>query len=200
MSFTIDSLPLSPDALEPFIDKETMQLHHDKHHQTYADKLNLALEKYPKLYEQSLESLLSNLEAVPGDIRTAVKNHGGGVANHNLFWKMLAPKQEASETIKQALSQSFGNFERFKDQFTQTALNHFGSGWVWLVKDATGKLKIYSLPNQDSPLSQGDTPILALDIWEHAYYLKYQNRRAEYIQAWWNVVNWTTVEIILREG
>ncbi len=200
MPFTIDPLPYSSDALEPFIDKETMLLHHDKHHQTYADKLNLALEKYPKLYEQSLESLLSNLETVPTDIRTSVKNHGGGVHNHNLFWKMLAPKQEASETIKQALSQSFGSFEQFKDQFAQSALNHFGSGWAWLVKDTAGKLKIYSLPNQDSPLSQGDIPILALDVWEHAYYLKYQNRRVEYIQTWWNVVNWITVEIRLREG
>jgi len=194
MPYTIDPLPYSPDALEPFVDKETMLLHHDKHHQTYSDKLNSALEKYPKLYEQSLESLLSNLEAVPTDIRTAVKNHGGGVYNHNLFWQMLAPRQNPSENIRQILSDAFGSFEKFKEQFTQTATGHFGSGWAWLVRNKENKLKIYSLPNQDSPLSLGDTPILTLDLWEHAYYLKYQNRRADYIENWWNVVNWNQIE------
>jgi len=197
MAFQLMPLPYSYNSLEPFIDEQTMHLHHDRHHQTYVDKLNAALEKYPKLYEQSIESLLNNLGNIPTDIRAAVQNHGGGVANHNLFWQLLAPNQKPSDQLQKMFSDSFGNFQQFKDQFSQIALSHFGSGWAWLVKDKENKLKIYSLPNQDSPLSLGDAPILTLDLWEHAYYLKYQNRRAEYIEAWWNVVNWKKVEKIL---
>jgi len=194
MSFQLNPLPFAYNALEPFIDEKTMRLHHDKHHQSYVDKLNLALEKYPKLFDQSVESLLSNLENIPTDIRQAVQNHGGGVTNHNLFWQLLSPSQQPSENIKQTLSNHFDSFENFKTQFSQMAVSHFGSGWTWLVKDKENKLKIYSLPNQDSPLSIGDIPILTLDLWEHAYYLKYQNRRADYIEAWWNVINWEKVE------
>jgi len=194
MSFQLNPLPYTYNSLEPFIDEKTMRLHHDKHHQTYVDKLNAALGKYPKLYEQTIESLLQNLNSIPTDIRTAVVNHGGGVANHNLFWQLLAINQKPSEKIMQILAQHFGSFEIFKEQFTQVSLNHFGSGWSWLVKDKENKLKIYSLPNQDSPLSNGEEPILTLDLWEHAYYLKYQNRRTDYVQAFWNVVNWSLVE------
>jgi len=194
MSFQLNPLPYTYNSLEPFIDEKTMRLHHDKHHQTYVDKLNAALGKYPKLYEQTIESLLQNLNSIPTDIRTAVVNHGGGVANHNLFWQLLAINQKPSEKIMQILAQHFGSFEIFKEQFTQVSLNHFGSGWSWLVKDKENKLKIYSLPNQDSPLSNGEEPILTLDLWEHAYYLKYQNRRTDYFQAFWNVVNWSLVE------
>lgn len=198
MPFTINPLSFKPNALEPYIDEKTMLLHHDKHHQTYADKLNAAVEKYPKLFDQTVEQLLSNLDQIPSDIRMAVQNHGGGVFNHNLFWDILAPKQIPSNQLIKTLTASFGNFEGFKQQFSQVANSHFGSGWVWLVKNKTGDLKIYSLPNQDSPLSQGDIPILTLDLWEHAYYLKYQNRRVDYIEAWWNVVNWEKVEGLLK--
>lgn len=194
MAFQLMPLPYSYNSLEPFIDEQTMHLHHDKHHQIYVDKLNAALEKYPKLYEQSIESLLNNLGNIPTDIRAAVQNHGGGVANHNLFWQLLAPNHKPSDQLQKMFSDSFGNFQQFKDQFSQIALSHFGSGWAWLVKDKENRLKIYSLPNQDSPLSLSDTPILTLDLWEHSYYLKYQNLRVDYVDAWWNVVNWQKVE------
>ena len=184
------------DDLEPFIDKETMMIHHDKHHQTYVDKFNGAIEKYPELNEKTLEDLLKDLNSVPEDIRIAIKNHGGGTYNHAFFWKILKlntnPESDAPELIK-AVNKDFGSLDNFKEQFSQAATNHFGSGWAWLVKN-NDKLSIIATPNQDCPLSQGLKPILCIDIWEHAYYLKYQNKRADYVASFWNVINWTELE------
>lgn len=194
MIHTLPTLPYAYDALEPYIDKQTMEIHHTKHHQTYVDKLNEALTKHPELSDHSLESLLTDLDNVPQDIRTAVKNHGGGHHNHSLFWTSLMPENSSpSDDFVQSISEDFGSFDQFKTDFENMAKGHFGSGWVWLVKGSKG-FEIISLPNQDSPLTTGKTPILGLDIWEHAYYLKYQNRRPEYIAAFWNIVNWEEVQ------
>jgi len=190
---TLPELPYAYDALEPYIDAKTMEVHYTKHHGGYVNKLNAALEKYPELFEVSLEDLLRNINSVPEDIRTAVRNNGGGHANHSLFWPLMSPNGggEPVGELADALKQTFGSFGDFKELFSNTAATHFGSGWAWLVLDAFGKLKVYSTLNQDNPYMDGFTPIMGLDVWEHAYYLKYQNRRPEYIQNWWNVVNWT---------
>jgi Fe-Mn family superoxide dismutase len=171
-----------------------MEIHHTKHHQTYINNLNAALEKYPALAEKSVQDLIRDLKAVPEDIRTVVRNNGGGHANHSLFWTIMAPKAggEPSGELAEAIKSAFGGFDSFKDQFSKAAAGRFGSGWAWLSVDG-GKLAVTSTPNQDSPLSEGLTPILGLDVWEHAYYLNYQNRRPDYIAAWWNVVNWKQV-------
>ncbi|MDP3999280.1 MAG: superoxide dismutase [bacterium] len=215
MKFELPKLLYSYDALEPFIDARTMEIHHAKHHQAYVDKLNMALEKYPELQEKSLEELLVNLDAIPQEIRTAVRNHGGGHFNHSFFWRTLCspalsqPVASLSNpskggiptgTLAEAITKTFGSFEKFKEQFTAAASGIFGSGWAWLVTEnpkseaRNSKLTILTTSNQDSPISQGLKPILGLDAWEHAYYLKYQNKRPDYIAAWWNVVNWKEVE------
>ncbi|WP_018661496.1 superoxide dismutase SodA [Heyndrickxia acidiproducens] len=194
MTYTLPQLPYAYDALEPYIDKETMNIHHTKHHNTYVTNLNQALEGHDDLAAKSVEDLISNLDAVPENIRTAVRNNGGGHANHSLFWTLLSPNGggEPKGALLDAINSKFGSFEKFKEQFAAAAKGRFGSGWAWLVVD-NGQLEITSTPNQDSPLSEGKTPVLGLDVWEHAYYLKYQNRRPEYINAFWNVVNWDEV-------
>jgi Fe-Mn family superoxide dismutase len=194
MSFELPKLPYAVDALEPYIDAQTMSIHHTKHHQAYITNLNAAIEKHPELANKSLEDLLANLNAVPEDIRTAVRNHGGGTWNHNMFWEIMAPKAAVTpraELLK-ALEAAFGSFDAFKSEFEKAAIGRFGSGWAWLVKKGD-TLAVTSTANQDTPLSDGVTPILGIDVWEHAYYLKYQNRRPEYISNWWNVVNWEAV-------
>lgn len=194
MAFELPKLPYAEDALEPYIDAQTMNIHHTKHHQAYINNLNVALEKHPDLAGKSLEELLSDLNAVPEDIRTTVRNNGGGTYNHNLFWEIMGPKMGGSPTgaMTKVLESSFGSFDAFKEEFAKAATTRFGSGWAWLVTKGEG-LAIISTPNQDTPLSEGMTPIFGLDVWEHAYYLKYQNRRPEYISNWWNVVNWDEV-------
>ncbi|MCD5154280.1 superoxide dismutase [Enterococcus gallinarum] len=194
MSYTLPDLPYAYDALEPYIDEETMHLHHDKHHNTYVTNLNAAIEKYPELGEKSVEELLADFDSVPEDIKTAVRNNGGGHANHSFFWEILAPNAggEPTGAIKEAIEETFGSFADFKEEFKTAATGRFGSGWAWLViKD--GKLAITSTANQDSPLMDGQTPVLGLDVWEHAYYLKYKNVRPDYINAFWSVVNWDKV-------
>ena len=191
MAYTLPDLPYGYDALEPYIDVETMHLHHDKHHNTYVTNLNAAIEKYPELGEQSIEELVTNLNEVPEDIRTAVRNNGGGHANHSFFWTIMAPNAggEPTGASKEAIDQAFGSFEKMKEEFKTAATGRFGSGWAWLVLN-NGKLEITSTANQDSPLTDGKTPIIGLDVWEHAYYLKYKNVRPDYIAAFWDVVNW----------
>ena len=194
MSYTLPDLPYAYDALEPYIDEETMHLHHDKHHNTYVTNLNAAIEKHPELGEKSVEELLADFDSVPEDIKTAVRNNGGGHANHSFFWEILAPNDggEPTGAIKEAIEETFGSFADFKEEFKTAATGRFGSGWAWLViKD--GKLAITSTANQDSPLMDGQTPVLGLDVWEHAYYLKYKNVRPDYINAFWSVVNWDKV-------
>ncbi|MGM0163568.1 superoxide dismutase [Enterococcus sp. DIV1059_2] len=194
MTYTLPDLPYAYDALEPYIDEETMHLHHDKHHNTYVTNLNAAIEKHPELGEKTVEELLADFSSVPEDIQTAVRNNGGGHANHTFFWEILGPKAggEPTGAIKEAIEETFGSFEDFKEEFKTAATGRFGSGWAWLVvKD--GKLAITSTANQDSPLMDGQTPVLGLDVWEHAYYLKYKNVRPEYINAFWSVVNWDKV-------
>jgi superoxide dismutase, Fe-Mn family len=195
MSFQLSPLPYAYDALEPSIDAQTMTIHHDKHHAAYVTNLNAALEKHPELAGKTLEDLLKNLTAVPEDIRTAVRNHGGGTWNHNMLWQVMAPKAggEPTGALANALNATFGNFANFKTEFEKSAMGRFGSGWAWLVKKTDGGLAVVSTANQDNPLSDGLTPLLTIDVWEHAYYLKYQNRRAEYVTNWWNVVNWSEV-------
>jgi len=195
MPFSLPDLPYAFDALEPHIDAKTMEIHHGKHHATYVSKLNAALEKAPSFQGRPIEDILKTLDSVPADIRTAVRNHGGGHLNHSLFWKMLSPKGGGKPTgsLAAALDKNFGSFDAFKEQFGNTAANVFGSGWAWLCADSTGKLVITGLPNQDSPVSQGMKPLLGLDVWEHAYYLKYQNKRPDYIAAFWNVISWEQV-------
>ncbi len=194
--FSVPQLPYAYNAVEPYIDEATMKLHHDKHHQAYVDKLNAALESQPELAAKSVEDLLRDFESLPEAVKTPVRNHAGGHANHSLFWTVLGPQSETTPTgsVATALTEAFENFESFKQKFEAAAVGQFGSGWAWLVVTPEKKLAVYALPNQDSPLMKGDTPILGLDVWEHAYYLKYQNRRPEYIAAFWNVVNWTEVE------
>lgn len=193
MAFQLPALPYANDALEPHIDALTMEIHHDRHHNTYVTNLNAALEKAPELQNKSLEELISDLNAVPEAIRTAVRNNGGGHANHSLFWETIGPNGGApTGALAAAIDSELGGFEKFKEDFTAAATTRFGSGWAWLVvKD--GKLAVTSTPNQDNPLMEGATPLLGLDVWEHAYYLKYQNKRPDYIKAFWNVVNWEEV-------
>lgn len=193
MAYTLPSLPYAYDALEPHIDARTMEIHHTKHHQAYLTKVNEAVAG-TNLESKSVEDLVADLQAVPEQLRTAVRNHGGGHANHALFWTVLAPGGGGgpSGTLAQAIAAAFGSFDKFKEQFTHAAATRFGSGWAWLSVDK-GKLIVESTANQDSPLSAGRTPILGLDVWEHAYYLKYQNRRPEYVTAFWHVVNWDEV-------
>ena len=194
MAFELPKLPYAVDALEPYIDAQTMTLHHDKHHQTYVTNLNGAIEKHPELADKSLEDLLMDLNAIPEDIRMVVRNHGGGTLNHSMFWEIMGPNAGGAPSgeLAQAVDSAFGSFDSFKADFEKAANGRFGSGWAWLVKKGSG-LAIVSTANQDNPLSDGATPILGIDVWEHAYYLKYQNRRAEYVTNWWNVVNWDAV-------
>ena len=195
--FTLPPLPYPSDALEPHIDKMTMEIHHGKHHNAYVTNLNKALESAPNLAGKSLEELLANNCAiVPENIRTAVRNNGGGHVNHSMFWLVMGPKKGGQPQGKtaEAIKSGFGGFDQFKEKFAAAATTRFGSGWAWLVKDKSGKLDIISTANQDSPLMEGKLPVAGLDVWEHAYYLKYQNRRPDYINAWWNVVNWDEVE------
>ena len=194
---TLPALPYDFAALEPHIDTQTMQIHHDKHHQAYITNLNNALNKHPELLNKSLEDLLRGISSIPEDIRTAVRNHGGGHHNHSLFWTIMAPAGkggggEPSGALGDAIKRTFGDFAKFKEQLGAAATSQFGSGWAWLTV-SNGKLEIVAQPNQDSPLMENKTPILGLDVWEHAYYLKYQNRRPDYVTAWWNVVNWQEV-------
>ncbi|MBD2353324.1 superoxide dismutase [Tolypothrix sp. FACHB-123] len=188
-------LPYAYDALEPHIDARTMQFHHDKHHAAYVKNLNAALEKYPQLKSRSVEDLLRQLDRVPEDIRKTVRNNGGGHVNHSMFWQIMKPQGggEPTGAIASAIKENFGSFADFKKQFNAAGAAQFGSGWVWLVRNKTGKLEVTTTANQDTPLSQGLYPILGNDVWEHAYYLNYQNRRADYLEAWWNVLNWDEI-------
>lgn len=194
MPHSLLPLPYAFDALEPHIDAKTMEIHYTKHHQAYVDKLNEALAKHPDLEGKTVEELVADLEMIPEDIRTAVRNHGGGHLNHLLFWQTLSPNADVQPNgkLKEAIDSAFGSFDGFKEKFAAAALGRFGSGWAWLVAD--GGLEIVSTANQDNPLTDGKTPLLGLDVWEHAYYLKYQSKRADYVQAFWNVVNWKEVE------
>ena len=194
MAFQLPDLPYAADALEPSIDSMTMQIHHDKHHAAYVTNLNNAIAG-TEWESKSVEEILRNITRVPENIRTAVRNNGGGHANHTLFWKLMGPRAggEPTGALADAINAAFGSFGDFKAKFKQAAMGRFGSGWAWLVVKSDGSLDLYSLPNQDSPLMEGDTPVLGIDVWEHAYYLKYQNRRADYIDAWWNVVDWNKV-------
>ncbi|HLF74489.1 MAG TPA: superoxide dismutase [Anaerolineales bacterium] len=194
MAFELPNLPYAEDALEPYIDAQTMNIHRTKHHQAYITNLNAALEKHPELAGKSLEELLSDLNAVPEDIRVAVRNHGGGTWNHNMFWEIMGPKGGGAPggELAKAIESTFGSFDAFKSEFEKAATTRFGSGWAWLVKKGSG-LVVVSTANQDNPLSEGMTPVMGIDVWEHAYYLKYQNRRPEYVSNWWNVVKWDAV-------
>lgn len=194
MAYQLPELPYAYDALEPHIDKETMNIHHTKHHNTYVTNVNAALEGHEDLASKSIEELIADLNAVPESIRTAVRNNGGGHANHSLFWQLLSPNGggNPSGALAEAIDSKFGSFEEFKTQFENAGKTRFGSGWAWLVV-SNGELEVTSTPNQDSPVMEGKTPILGVDVWEHAYYLKYQNRRPDYLAAFWNVVNWEEV-------
>lgn len=193
--FELPPLPYEYSALDPAIDALTMEIHHDKHHAAYVANLNKALENQPELQGKSIEALLNDLDVIPEAVRTAIRNNGGGHANHSLYWQILTPGGSKSPNgqFEKALLTEFGTFDKFSELFSSAGLTRFGSGWAWLVADPAGKLKLYSTANQDSPLSQGDIPLLAMDVWEHAYYLKYQNRRADYIKAFMSVVNWDVV-------
>jgi len=194
VAYEVPPLPYDYAALEPHIDKQTMQIHHDKHHAAYVTNLNAAIEKHPELGKKSAEDLIKDLNSVPEDIRTAVRNNAGGHVNHSMFWQIMKPNGGGTPTgaIAAAIQQTFGGFEDFKKAFNDAGLKQFGSGWAWLVSDG-GKLKVVSTPNQDNPISQGLHPILGNDVWEHAYYLKHQNKRADYLATWWNVVNWDEI-------
>jgi len=195
MAFTLPPLGYDYAALEPHIDARTMEIHHTKHHQAYVTNLNAAIEKAPELQDKSLEWLLQNLPSAPESVRNAVRNNGGGHWNHTFFWQIIGPNGggEPSGAVADAIKSSFGDFNKLKEQVNASGLARFGSGWAWVVADRGGKLAIESTPNQDTPISEKKTPILGVDVWEHAYYLKYQNRRADYLAAWWNVVNWGEV-------
>jgi len=195
MAFTLPPLPYDFAALEPHIDAKTMEIHHGKHHQAYVNNLNAAIEKAPELAGKSLDDLMRNVSKAPEAVRTAVRNNGGGHWNHSMFWQIMAPKAggEPGGKLGDAIRSAFGDFAKFREQFAAAGAGRFGSGWAWLVNNG-GKLAITSTPNQDNPLMEGQAAILGVDVWEHAYYLKYQNRRPDYIQAWWNVVNWKEVE------
>ncbi len=202
MSFQMIPLPYGYDALEPSIDAKTVEIHYTKHHQTYLNNLNAALEKHPELGNLSIEQILSDLNRVPEDIRTIVRNNGGGYYNHNIYWAIMGPNKGGEPTgqLAQAINSTFGSFASFKEQLEKAGAARFGSGWAWLVKKQDGSLAIVSTPNQDSPLSEGMFPVIGVDVWEHAYYLKYQNRRAEYLTNWWNVVNWGEAERRFQQG
>jgi Fe-Mn family superoxide dismutase len=195
MAFELPRLPYDHDALEPYIDARTMEIHHGKHHAAYTTNLNAALGKHSELADKSIEDLLKDLNSIPEDIRAAVRNNGGGYYNHDLFWKMMGPKAggQPQGALSTAIDAAFGDFDKFKDTFSKAGVTRFGSGWAWLCVKSDGGLEVTSTPNQDSPISDGKTPVLGLDVWEHAYYLKYQNRRPEYIENWWNVVSWDEV-------
>ena len=201
MKHELPKLMYKYDALEPHIEAKTMEIHYSKHHQVYVDKFNAALEKFPNLQKKTAEELVSNINSVPEEIRTAVRNNGGGHVNHSFFWQILSPtKKVLSGTIAKEIKKKFGGFDLFKEKFSAAALNRFGSGWAWLVVDEDGELEIISTPNQDSPLSESKFPILGVDVWEHAYYLKYQNRRAEYVEAFYNVINWDKVNELYEKA
>jgi len=195
MAHQLPALPYANNALEPHIDETTMMIHHDRHHNTYVTNLNAALESAPELESKSVEDLIADLSSVPEAIRTAVRNNGGGHANHSLFWETIAPNAGGAPTgaLADAINNELGGFDKFKEDFAKAATTRFGSGWAFLALSKDGNLKVYSLPNQDSPIMDGETPLLGLDVWEHAYYLKYQNKRPDYIAAFWNVVNWEEV-------
>ncbi len=199
MAHTLPPLPYPPDALEPHIDKQTMEIHHGKHHNAYVTNLNAALEKAPELQSKSLEDLVKGINSVPEAIRTAVRNNGGGHLNHSMFWQIMGPNAGGAPTgaIADAINSSFGSFDKLKEQFKAAAAGRFGSGWAWVI-DNGGKLAVESTPNQDNPMMDGKKPVFGIDVWEHAYYLKYQNRRPDYIDAWWNVVNWAEINKRLR--
>lgn len=200
--FKLPPLPYAYNALEPHIDEQTMRFHHDKHHAAYVNNLNGAIAKHPELKSKSAEDLLRNLNTIPDDIRSVVRNNGGGHVNHTMFWEIMAPNGggEPRGAIAAAIKESFGDFASFKKQFNEAGAKRFGSGWAWLVRTPDGKLQVTNTPNQDSPFFEGNYPILGNDVWEHAYYLKYQNRRADYLNAWWNVVNWQAVEARFQEA
>jgi len=202
-TYTLPDLTYAYNALEPFIDEETMKIHHDKHHQAYVNNLNTAIEKFPDLFEKTAEELIMNLNDVPEDIRIAVRNNAGGHVNHTMFWQIMSPfdvaqgepkgDSEPKGELAKKITESFGSFGEFQQKFNDAGVKRFGSGWVWLVLNKDGKLDIVSTPNQDNPIMEGQKPILGNDVWEHAYYLKYKNMRADYLKAWWNVVNWQEV-------
>ena len=194
MAHTLPPLPYPSDALEPHIDKQTMEIHHGKHHNAYVTNLNAALEKYPELQAKSAEDLIRGINSVPEGIRTAVRNNGGGHVNHTMFWQIMGPNAGGQPTgaIADAINAAFGGFDKFKEEFKKAAVGRFGSGWAWVV-DNGGKIAIESSPNQDNPMMDGKKPVFGIDVWEHAYYLKYQNRRPDYVDAWWNVVNWNEI-------
>jgi Fe-Mn family superoxide dismutase len=199
MAYSLPPLPYPTDALEPHIDKQTMEIHHGKHHNAYVTNLNAALEKHPEWQSKSLDELLRGLNGVPEDIRTAVRNNGGGHANHSMFWQIMGPKAGGPPTgdVANAVNAAFGSFDKFKEEFKKASVGRFGSGWAWVINNG-GKLSIESSANQDSPLMEGKKIVFGIDVWEHAYYLKYQNRRPDYIDAWWNVVNWNEINKRLR--
>jgi superoxide dismutase, Fe-Mn family len=199
MAYQLPDLAYAFDALEPHIDAKTMEIHHGKHHNAYVTNLNAALEKHPELQSKSVEDLLRGINSVPEDIRTAVRNNGGGHANHSMFWQIMGPKAGGppSGAVADAITSSFGSFDKLKEEFKKAAAGRFGSGWAWVISSGN-KLTVESTPNQDSPLMEGKKPVFGIDVWEHAYYLKYQNRRPEYIDAWWNVVNWAEINKRLR--
>ena len=195
MAFELSPLPYNYDALEPYIDAQTMQLHHDMHHQTYVNNLNTAVGKYSELETKSPEELIKSLDSLPSDIVSVVRNNGGGHVNHTMFWQIMAPNAGGEPTgpIADAIMENFGDFESFKQRFNDAGAKQFGSGWVWLTRTSDGKIEITSTPNQDNPMTSGSFPIMGNDVWEHAYYLKYQNKRPEYLKQWWNVVNWNEI-------
>ena len=199
MAHTLPALPYPTDALEPHIDKMTMEIHHGKHHNAYVTNLNAALDKHPELHSKSIEDLLKGINTVPEDIRTAVRNNGGGHANHSMFWQVMGPNAGGAPTgaIADAITGSFGGFDKFKEELKKAGVGRFGSGWAWVI-DQGGKLAIESSANQDSPLMEGKKVVFGVDVWEHAYYLKYQNRRPDYLDAWWNVVNWAEINKRLK--
>jgi len=198
----VPALPYEYNALEPHIDDQTMHLHHDKHHAAYVTKLNGAIEKHPELGSKSAEELIRNLAALPEDVRGVIRNNGGGHVNHTTFWQIMGPKKGGTPTgaIADAINKTFGSFDAFKEKFEAAGVNQFGSGWAWLVRTKSGEFKITSTANQDNPISNGEFPVLGNDVWEHAYYLKYQNRRPDYLKAWWNVVNWDEINKRLAQA
>ena len=201
MAYEVPPLPYAYNALEPHIDEPTMHLHHDKHHAAYVTKLNGAVEKYPDLAKKSPEELIRNLSSLPEDVRGVIRNNGGGHVNHTMFWQIMGAKGgNPTGAIADEINKAFGSFDAFKEKFEAAGVGQFGSGWAWLVKTKSGELKITATPNQDNPLSSGEFPVMGNDVWEHAYYLKYQNRRPDYLKAWWNVVNWDEVNKRLEQA
>lgn len=195
MAYELPELPYPVDSLEPYMDAKTLEIHHGKHHSGYVAKLNAAVERYPGLQDKSINEILLDLDSVPEDIRTAVKNNGGGHANHSMFWEIMIPDSEGpSDKVKEIISKNFGSFEDFKEKFTAVSVGFFGSGWCWLVRGQESKLEIITTKDHDSPISLGKKPVLVIDLWEHAYYLKYQNRRPEFVDAFWSLINWKKVE------